>query len=116
MHRPFEEVFKKRFGVCVQEDPVFRKCVELIPERNWEELIKKAKPLTDKNYFWKPSPRRPYFCPEEPWPPRDLRVKVWLTSEYLEWRANGVSKELVRLLREGRFAVKRTLNLRGLFV
>ena len=116
MYQPFKEAFKKELGVCSQEDPFLQVCKELIPESSWEEIVSKARPLREKNFFWEPSPRRPYFYPEEPWPPRDLRVKVWLTSEYLEWHSPGVSKELVRRLREGRFSIKRTLNLRGLFV
>ncbi len=116
MYRPFEDLLKKKLGVSFQEDPVLQNCKRLVPEKRWEELTSKVRPLKEKNFFWKPSPKRPYFYPEEPWPPRDLRVKVWLTSEYLEWHSPEVNKELVRLLREGKFSIKRTLNLRGLFV
>ncbi len=116
MYKPFESFFKDKFGVTIQEDPILQSYRELVPEKKWEELANKVIPLKEKNFFWEPSPKKPYFYSEEPWPPRNLKVKVWLTSEYIEWHSPEVSKDVLILLREGKFSIKRTLNLRGLFV
>ncbi len=83
-------------------------------EKSWEEFLKTVKPLKEKNFFWCFNPKKVSFQEEKIWPPDKWEFKWWLTSEYIEGCALGVSKKVLRELRNGRFSVKRTLNLRGL--
>jgi len=85
-------------------------------ERDWSEIIHTSKPLKEKNFYWKFSPKRPFWDLKEEWPPKKIEIKFWLTSEYIEGKAPGISRRIVKALREGKFAIKRTLNLRGMFV
>lgn len=85
-------------------------------EEDPEEFFRKVRPLEDRNFFWAPCPRPPRREEERDWPPEPLRVRVWQTSEYMEGRAPGVTKELLRRLREGRIAYSRVLDLHGLTV
>ncbi len=85
-------------------------------ERDWSEIINTSKPLKEKNFYWKFSPKKAFWETKREWPPEKIEIKIWLTPEYIEGRAPGVSRRTVKALREGRFSVKRTLNLRGMFV
>ena len=85
-------------------------------ERDWSEIIHTSKPLKEKNFYWKFSPKRPFWDLKKEWPPKKIEIKFWLTSEYIEGKAPGISRRIVKALREGKFAIKRTLNLRGMFV
>ena len=83
-----------------------------------EEFFKKVRPLKDRDkFFWKMKTTSPktLTC-ENLWPPKPLKVKFWQTSEYIEGRAPGVTKELLRKLREGKIAYSRVLDLHGLSV
>ncbi|OAQ20958.1 Smr/MutS family protein [Thermosulfurimonas dismutans] len=81
-----------------------------------EEFFRKVRPLSGKPIFWSPAPKEPPRFEEKNWPPRKIKVRVWQTSEYIEGRAPGVSQEVIKALREGRFAVSRVLDLHGLTV
>lgn len=85
-------------------------------ERDWSEIVHTSKPLKEKNFYWHFLPKKPFWNFKKEWPPEKIEVKVWLTSEYIEGKAPGVDKSIVRALREGKFAIKRTLNLRGMFI
>ncbi|QJA05993.1 hypothetical protein FVE67_03915 [Thermosulfurimonas marina] len=88
-----------------------------ICEEDPEEFFRQVKPLRPKKeIFWAPGFRKPPRFEEKTWPPEPLRVRVWQTSEYMEGRAPGVTKELLRKLREGRIAWSRVLDLHGLTV
>lgn len=101
--------FKKEVD-CYSEKP--HKC----KEKDWSEIVHTSKPLKEKNFYWKFSPKKAFWEIKKEWPPERIEIKIWLTSEYIEGRAPGVSKRIVRILREGGFAVQKTLNLRGMFV
>jgi len=102
--------FKSQYNFYISEKPL--KC----EEKDWSEIIHTSKPLKEKNFYWRFSPKKPFWAFKKDWPPEKIEIKVWLTSEYIEGRAPGVSRRIVKALREGRFAIKRTLNLRGMFV
>jgi len=124
MYKPFEYIFKKKFGNFInsrsnfEENYINNGYKNDVYESDWEELVKSVKPLKDKNYFWILSPKKlSNFSEEiELWPYKSLEIKHWLTSEYIEWSASFVSKETLRKLREGKFSIKRVLNIRGLTV
>ncbi|MFN4196628.1 MAG: Smr/MutS family protein [Caldimicrobium sp.] len=84
--------------------------------KSWDELVANVKPLKDKNYHYTLSPKKPIFHKEKQWPPQKLEVNLSLTSEYIEGKKSWVSKEILWKLREGKFSVQASLNLRGLFV
>ncbi|RLG13113.1 hypothetical protein DRN73_00435 [Candidatus Pacearchaeota archaeon] len=115
MQRPFE-VLKELFPSSGKPKEIYKGRSYLFKELNWEEIIQKSKPLKNKNFFWRFSPKRAFWIEEKIWPPQKIEIKVWLTSEYIEGRAKGVSKKIIKDLREGKYAIKRVLNLRGLFV
>ncbi len=86
----------------------------LCPEEP-EEFFQKVKPLSSgKDLFWVHTPKRPPQHHSKDWPPERIQVRVWQTSEYMEGRAPGVTHQLVRQLREGKFAVSKVLDLHGL--
>lgn len=85
-------------------------------EKTWEEIIKNSKPLKEKNFYWKFLPKKAFWNLKKEWPPEKIEIKVWLTSEYIEGKAPGISSRIVNALREGKFPIKRVLNLRGLSV
>ncbi|RKX57690.1 MAG: hypothetical protein DRP29_08010 [Thermodesulfobacteriota bacterium] len=103
------EIFKSN-KISFSEKPL--KC----EERDWSEIIHTSKPLKEKNFYWKFSPKKAFWNLKEEWPPEKIEIKFWLTSEYIEGKAPGISRRIVKALREGKFAIKRTLNLRGMFV
>lgn len=115
MQRPFE-VLKELFPSIGEPKEIYKGRSYLFKELNWEEIIQKSKPLKNKNFFWRFSPKKAFWIEEKIWPPQKIEIKVWLTSEYIEGRAKGVSKKIIKDLREGKYAIKRVLNLRGLFV
>lgn len=102
--------FLKSKKNCLSEKPF--KC----EERDWSEIVHNSKPLKEKNFYWKFSPKKPFWKFEKEWPPKNIEIKVWLTPEYIEGRAPGVNRRIVKVLREGKIAIKRTLNLRGMFI
>ncbi|WP_051920723.1 Smr/MutS family protein [Thermodesulfobacterium hydrogeniphilum] len=119
MYRPFEKLrgylsiplnsFKKKeFG--------FSEKPRVCKERDWLEVIEKSQPLKEKNFFWRFTPKKAFWQKRKDWPPEKIEVKVWLTSEYIEGKASGISRQIIKNLREGKFSVQRTLNLRGMFV
>lgn len=85
-------------------------------DKDWSDIIKNSKPLEEKNFIWFFNPKEPFWQREEVWPPKKIEINLWLTSEYIEGISPKVSKKILKALREGRFSVKRTLNLRGLTV
>ncbi|PMP67892.1 MAG: hypothetical protein C0190_02400 [Thermodesulfobacterium geofontis] len=85
-------------------------------EKDWSEIIYNSKPLKEKNLYWKFSPKEAFWEFKKEWPPEKIEIKIWLTSEYIEGRAPGVSRKVIKALREGKFAIKKTLNLRGMCV
>jgi len=113
MYKPFGKLKEilNTVNLCPCES-----CFFMPVDSSWEEVTKKSKPLKEKNYFWKLTPRKAVWHSENPWPPEKIEVKVWLTSEYMEGRAKGVSKKVVKDLREGKYSVKNSLNLRGMRV
>lgn len=88
----------------------------IFKEKDWSDIIHTSKPLKEKNFYWKFSPKKAFWEVKKEWPPEKIEIKIWLTPEYIEGRASGVSKRIIKALREGKIAVKRTLNLRGMFV
>ncbi|NPA39413.1 MAG: hypothetical protein GXO57_03110 [Thermodesulfobacteria bacterium] len=86
-------------------------------EKTWEEIVKNTKPLKEKNFYWSFVPKKPFFKKEKLWPPPSgIKVKVQLTSEYIEGINPGISKKILEKLRNGKFAIQATLNIRGLTV
>ncbi len=85
-------------------------------EEDWSEIVNTSKPLKEKNFYWEFSPKKAFWETKREWPPEKIEIKIWLTPEYIEGRAPGISRRTVKALREGKFSVKRTLNLRGMFV
>jgi DNA-nicking Smr family endonuclease len=113
MYKPFhklKEIFKNGSSFCCENFFLTSK------ESSWEEVVKNSKPLKEKNFYWKLNPRQVVWNTEKLWPPEKIEVKIWLTSEYMEGRAKGVSRKIIKDLREGRFSIKNTLNLRGMRV
>ncbi len=123
MQKPFLKLGEV-FGVKPSQE-------EYLPEKaipfkfdNWEELRRGVKPLRDKNLLCSEPPKASKVVKEltskrrekEPsiWPPRPLEVYLPLTSEYMEGKKECVSHETLRRLRDGKFSVKATLNLRRL--
>lgn len=80
---------------------------------SWEELSASVKPLQERNFYFAFSPRRPKFSSENPWPPSRVEIEPSLTSEYIEGKKSWVSAEILHRLRQGKFSIKATLNLRG---
>jgi len=85
-------------------------------EKDWSEIVYTSQPLKEKNFYWKFSPKKAFWDLKKEWPPEKIEIKIWLTSEYIEGRKSIVSKRIVKALREGRFSIKRTLNLRGMVI
>jgi len=85
-------------------------------EKDWSEIVYTSKPLKEKNFYWKFSPKKAFWNFKKEWPPEKIEIKIWLTPEYIEGRKSIVSKRIIKALREGRFAIKKTLNLRGMFI
>lgn len=114
MPKPFEK-FGELFGVPQnskkQEEAPFPFKV-----KSWDELVAQVKPLKEKNYHYALSPKKPYFHQEKDWPPPKLEVNLSLTSEYIEGKKSWVSNEVLWKLKEGKFSVQASLNLRGFFV
>ncbi|MFN3505117.1 MAG: Smr/MutS family protein [Caldimicrobium sp.] len=114
MPKPFEKL-GELFGVFrkpkKQEDVFFPFKV-----KSWDELVAKVKPLKEKNYYYALAPKTPFFLQEKDWPPQKIEVNLALTSEYIEGKKSWVSKDLLWKLREGKFSVQASLNLRGFFV
>ncbi|QER42493.1 Smr/MutS family protein [Thermodesulfobacterium sp. TA1] len=121
MQRPFE-VLGEYLGLSIPrknlelDDPLALEKPFLSEEKEWSEVVKKVKPLKEKNFFYFFSHKKPFWEVKKEWPPKRIDLKVWLTSEYIEGVSSKVYKSLLYDLREGRFAIKRTLNLRGMFV
>ena len=119
MYCPFKKL-ERYFGgspeLIKKDDIVFSEKPTVCKEKEWDEIVKNSKPLKEKNFYWRFTPKKAFWEIKKEWPPERIEIKVWLTSEYIEGRAPGVSKKLLRELREGKFSVQRTLNLRGLFV
>lgn len=109
--RPFEVLKEKLRVEDLPKGPERPLCDE-----DPEEFFRKVKPISGKPLFWSFRPKKPPRPEEKNWPPKEIKVRVWQTSEYMEGRAPGVTRELVRDLREGRFAVSRVLDLHGLTV
>ncbi len=107
--RPFEILKEKIRVEDLPEGPERPLCDE-----DPEEFFRQVRPLSGKSLFWNFRPKKPPRFEEKSWPPEKLRVRVWQTSEYMEGRAPWVAQEVVRALREGRFAVSRVLDLHGL--
>lgn len=113
MPKPFHKL-GEIFGVSpaakfLEDPPPFK-------AKSWEEIIQSARPLEEKNFYFEFSPKAPKFFREKVWPPSRLEIKLSLTSEYIEGKKPWVSEELLYRLREGKFSVQATLNLRGLTV
>jgi len=85
-------------------------------EKDWSEIVYTSKPLKEKNFYWKFSPKKAFWNFKKEWPPEKIEIKIWLTSEYIEGRKSIVSRRIVKALREGKFAIKKTLNLRGMVI
>jgi len=84
-------------------------------EKSWEDIVKNTKPLKERNFYWSFVPKKPVFKEEKVWPPPSgIKVKVQLTSEYIEGLTPGVNKKILEKLRRGEFAIQATLNIRGL--
>lgn len=81
--------------------------------RSWEELSASVKPLREKNLHFSISPRSPKFYSETLWPPSRLEIEPSLTSEYIEGRKSWVSADVLYKLKQGKFSIKATLNIRG---
>ncbi|RUM89358.1 MAG: DNA mismatch repair protein MutS [Thermodesulfatator sp.] len=110
--RPFEVLKEKIRKEDLPPGPERPLC-----EEDPEEFFRKVNPLPrEKEIFWAPGFRKPPRFEERAWPPQPLQVRVWQTSEYMEGRAPGVTRELLRRLREGRIAWSRVLDLHGLTV
>ena len=109
--RPFEVLKEKIRVEDLPKGPERPLCDE-----DPEEFFRKVKPISGKPLFWSFRPKNPPRPEEKNWPPQKIKVRVWQTSEYMEGRAPGVTRELVGDLREGRFAVSRVLDLHGLTV
>lgn len=121
MQRPFEAL-GEYFGISIPRkklklnDPLFLEKPSFCEEKDWSEVVSRAKPLKEKNFLWFFTPKKPFWDLKKDWPPKRIDLKVWLTSEYIEGGFSKTYKSLVYELREGRFSVKKTLNLRGMFV
>ncbi len=118
MQRPFLKLGES-FRAPLQfnfENDIFSEKPLKSYEKTWEEIIKNSKPLKEKNFYWKFLPKKAFWNLKKEWPPEKIEIKVWLTSEYIEGKAPGVSSRIVNALREGKFPIKRVLNLRGLSV
>jgi DNA-nicking Smr family endonuclease len=85
-------------------------------EKDWSEIVYTSKPLKEKNFYWRFSPKKAFWNLKKEWPPEKIEIKIWLTPEYIEGRKSIVSRRIIKALREGRFAIKKTLNLRGMFI
>ncbi len=107
--RPFEALKKEIDVGRLPRGPERPLC-----EEEPEEFFKKVKPLSGKEVVWRQVKKEAPFFKEDYWPPKNIRVKVELTSEYMEWRAPGVSSEVVSALRSGRFSISGVLDLHGL--
>jgi len=111
MPKPFEKL-GEIFGISPSQ---VRKEEFPFKVQSWEELETSVKPLKEKNFYFSLSPKRPNFYKEKLWPPKEIKVKFHLTSEYMEGKKSYVPGEVLWKLRKGYYAVQATLNLRGLF-
>ncbi|MCS7279665.1 MAG: Smr/MutS family protein [Thermodesulfobacteriaceae bacterium] len=120
MYKPFEKLkllntdFPKAKNFQLYESPEKQVLFSEKRIKDWEEFLKTVKPLKEKNFFWCFNPKKVFHQEEKIWPPEKLDFKWWLTSEYIEGCAPGISKKVLKELRNGRFSIKRTVNLRGL--
>lgn len=81
--------------------------------KSWEELLSLVKPLRERNIYFSIIPKPPRIFSDKNWPPPKVEIDPTLTSEYIEGKKSWVSAEVLRKLREGKFSVKASLNLRG---
>ncbi len=118
MYQPFKKLkgYFSPLSTGKNRDFVFSEKPEVSIEKDWIEVISKSRPLKDKNFFWCFTPKKAFWEKRKEWPPEKIEIKVWLTSEYMEGRAKGVSRQVVKKLREGGFSVQKALNLRGMSV
>lgn len=109
MPKPFRKL-GEIFGVSPSQ-----KNEEAFPFKvnSWEELQSSVKPLPEKNFFFSVNPKRPKFLLETPWPPSRIEIDPPSTSEYIEGKKSWVGSEILYKLRQGKFSIKATLNLRG---
>jgi len=113
MYRPFAEVFgisvDNGMDYCNDKPKVCR-------DRTWNEVLSQVKPLKERNFYWKQVPKSPRIERTNPWPPSRLKIRLDLTSEYIEGFQPGTDPILLEMLKAGEFAIQATLNIRGLFV